>query len=87
MTPKPKVTVFDNGGETADRYSVWVQYNPPHGLFDLFTIGDYPFSSQGVNMWGGQFEDMTTNDGEKRVAIKDLPKDVQRAIQERLKLA
>jgi hypothetical protein len=74
-----RIVVWDNGGETADRYTVQIGR-------DIYTMSDNPLSPQGVNMY-----DTTLAKNEKlctgldtKVRVKDLPKEVQRAIKARM---
>jgi hypothetical protein len=52
---KPKVTVFDNGGTTPDRYTLIV-----HNAYgDIYASSTNPFDSQGIGTLVGE----TTNRG------------------------
>lgn len=76
-----KVIVYDNGGKTADRYTVFVGDS-------VYTMCDKPLSPQGFNQYAG-------NTGEikqgvhlgKKVKISDLSDDVQAAIRQRANLS
>ncbi len=52
---KTKVTVYDNGGETLDRYSVIIRY--PDGYAALFGMSEKPFHPHGFNQFCGEVTD------------------------------
>jgi len=67
--------VYDNGGETIDRYTVSMGN-------ELYTMSDSPLSPLGVNQYYGGWtlgEDMAKYG--QLVEIDSLPVDVQRAIE------
>lgn len=82
-----RVRVYDNGGETADRYTVEI-YRQERGrkVTDIYFMSLNPESPLGVNQYG-----LTLNRGEhvdssnaKRVKVQDLPAEVIRAIEHRI---
>ena len=75
-----KVTVYDNGGETMDRYTVSVGDN-------VFGMSENPTSAQGFNQWAGNVgKDIRIGSHlGKTVKVTSLPKEVQKAIKDRMK--
>ncbi len=80
ITEATKVTVYDNGGKTMDRYTVIIGY-------DVFGMSENPTSAQGFNQWAGNVgSDIRIGSHlGKTVAIPSLPKEVQKAIKDRIK--
>ena len=77
------VTVYDNGGSTMDRYTVIIGD-------DVFGMSDNTTSPQGFNQWAGSISDKDIVIGShlgKKVKTTSLPKDVQKAIKDRMKEA
>lgn len=74
--------VYDNGGETADRYSVWMR-NYPDGGWDVLGLSADPFWPQGFNQFGGNYPKPSHGPKDKLVKFASLPKDVQKAIRQR----
>lgn len=75
------VSVYDNGGKTADRYTVVVGEMVNGNNVDRFEIllSEDALSPQGVNMIG----DTGTGGGEP-IEFEDLPEQVQKAVNRRL---
>ena len=75
-----KVTVYDNGGKTMDRYTVILGNQ-------VFGMSENPGSVQGFNQWAGQVgSDIKVGPHlGKSVKVTSLPKPVQVAIKDRLK--
>lgn len=87
--PKGVLAVYDNGGRTADRYTVvYAPFKDSQGRdsFPLTFLSADPFWPQGVCQhetrafrptggWGS---------GQKVIAFADLPPDCQRAVQQDL---
>lgn len=74
------VIVYDNGGETADRYTVIV----PDG--SVYGMSSNPSSSQGFNQYSGEkseFPNGLSHTG-KKVDVSKLPEGVQKAIINRM---
>lgn len=71
--------VFDNGGETVDRYTIYLR-TKAYELFDVYTMSADPFSPQGVNQeqTPAEKEDMS-----QAIPFRNLPFDVCLAIMER----
>lgn len=74
-----KIRIFDNEGETIDRYTVQIER-------DVYGMSYNALSPQGVNLYN-----FTLKKGErlgnvgKKINFDDLPEDVQKAIKERMK--
>ena len=75
-----KVTVYDNGGESMDRYTVVIGD-------DVFGMSENPGSPQGFNQWAGNVgKDIRLGSHlGKVVKVTSLPKPVQKAIKDRMK--
>ena len=75
-----KVTVYDNGGESMDRYTVIIGNQ-------VFGMSGNPTSPQGFNQWAGQVG-VDVKIGShlgKIVKVTSLSKPVQVAIKDRIK--
>ena len=78
---KKDIKVFDNQGRTFDRYTVVIGKN-------VFTMSKNTTSPQGFNQYAGELgKDINLDILQKGELVKylSLPKDVQKAIQDRLK--
>ena len=75
-----KVTIYDNGGETMDRYTVIIGD-------DVFGMSENPTSAQGFNQWAGNVgKDIRIGSHlGKTVKMTSVPKEVQKAIKDRMK--
>ena len=75
-----KVTVYDNGGASMDRYTVIIGNQ-------VFGMSDNPTSAQGFNQWAGQVGSDIKIGAHlgKTVKVTSLPKPVQVAIKDRMK--
>jgi hypothetical protein len=74
-----KITVYDNGGKTADRYSVIIGK-------DVYSMSDNATSPNGVNMYAGEIgADVHPSflKSMKQVKVQTLPQAVQKAIKQR----
>lgn len=73
------IEVYDNGGETFDRYTVIIDG-------DVYGMSANPNSPQGFNQYSGKLHElpMARSNGE-RVTIESLPEAVQKAIEDRQK--
>ena len=70
------LAIYDNGGQTADRYAIYVT---PKECLVLSNDCNMP---NGVNMWGsGELGD---HNG-KKISFEDLPEKVQRCVEARLR--
>lgn len=74
------VRIYDNGGETLDRYTAVYMNLPEHNnQFSAVGMSENPFSPQGFG------QHCTATVGRhlgKRIKFNDLPKDCQRLIQQ-----
>lgn len=81
-----RVHVWDNGGSTFDRYCVTIMRRTTQGRrHEVYGMSDDPLSPQGFN----QYSHTITSLDElplmgKRINVQDLPKDVIKAIEQRL---
>jgi len=76
-------TVYDNGGDTADRYTVISSddlKNPSGGLVDMLGLSDNPSSPQGVSMFS---QGKAGNHLGKKIKFSSLEKHIQKHIQSR----
>ena len=76
---KKDIQVFDNLGETFDRYTVVIGKN-------VYTMSHNPTSPQGFNQYAGELgKDINLDMLQKGELVKylSLPEDVQKAIQKR----
>jgi len=71
------IKVYDNGGETLDRYTVIING-------DVFTMSSDPLWVLGVNQWLGTVDEIDAQRLGKEVTLKQLPKEVLIAIIYRL---
>ena len=74
---KSKIVVYDNGGKTADRYTVFIGD-------DVFGMSDDPTSPQGFNQYSGTTDEikMGSHLGKK---LSKIPKELIKAIRDRIK--
>ncbi len=78
-----KLIIYDNGGRTADRYSVYILDS--YCGYHWYTMSPNACQPNGVNMYGGIVYAFTPDQNEQRIALKALPKEVKKAIQLRRK--
>ena len=71
------IKVYDNKGQTLDRYTVIING-------DVFTMSSDPLWPQGVNQWLGTADEIDTQRLGKEVTLNQLPKEVLIAIINRL---
>lgn len=81
-----RVKVYDNGGKTADRYTVIISRQAMgRTVYDIYNMSADPLDPQGVNMY-----DFTARSLHElpymglRMKVQALPEDVIRAIEERI---
>ena len=84
---KRRVRVYDNGGETIDRYSVLIQRTSGgRKVLDIYSMSEDAMSAHGVNQFShsahNPFKDFEYLG--RRVQVQDLPKEVITAIENRL---
>ena len=75
------VVIYDNNGETFDRYTVIIDNK------DVFGMSENPGSAQGFNQWAGNVgKDIRIGSHlGKTIKITSVPKEVQKAIKDRMK--
>jgi hypothetical protein len=72
------VRVYDNGGETADRYTVVYMGMPEgQGSYGARGMDAHPFHPQGIGMWVSAMPGRHLG---KRIRLEDLPADCQRVV-------
>lgn len=73
------IEIYDNGGETFDRYTVIIDG-------DVYGMSANPNSPQGFNQYSGTLAElpMARSNGE-RITMESLPEEVQKAIEARSK--
>lgn len=75
---KIMIEVYDNGGETFDRYTVIIDGN-------VYGMSHNPLSPQGFNQYRGKLSELPMARGNgDRITIESAPDDVQRAIGRRV---
>jgi hypothetical protein len=80
----PKVRVYDNGGETADRYTVVPQgpdYRERNGDQMMLGLSSNPTSPQGVSQWSSGQEGPHLG---KKIPFNKLPPEIQKHVLRRL---
>jgi hypothetical protein len=83
-----KILVYDNNGETADRYSVYIQTGKDK--FEAYSMSGDPFHPQGVNMYGGEVTLKQVKDfakyhkTDKKLAWNKVPAIIKEAIKRRM---
>jgi hypothetical protein len=79
-----KVRVYDNGGRSADRYTV--VYSGNYGSYLYLGMNSAPFHPQGIGMHGegkhGPIDRPTYGHLGKKIKYADLPPDCRRAVLE-----
>lgn len=84
---RPRVRIYDNGGKTADRYTVYflaAQWSPHSGRFyGYYCCSDNPFHPQGVGMYGetDRLPPVHCPEIGKRVSFNQVPAGIQRLIE------
>lgn len=71
-----KITVYDNGGRTLDRYTVFKGDN-------VYTMSKDPLFPLGVNQYIGTRKQMLGMRLGRKVPVNKLPSDVRKAIKSR----
>lgn len=74
--------VFDNGGETVDRYTVYLRSNPEQGALGL---SDNPSHPQGFSQWG-DFDIDVVEKNNNEISFDKLPPNVQKHVIERFEV-
>ena len=84
-----ETTLYDNGGETFDRYTLVIEYKTCAMKF-FYGLSDNPLTPQGFNQFIGDQrsgDNSGITEGEHLgtvIAIKDTNEGVQKAIQQRI---
>jgi hypothetical protein len=79
--------IFDNGGETADRYTIWFDVKVKHfggknNMNQCLLVGDDCDRANGVSMWA---EGCIGSYGkDKEIQFESLPENVQKHVLERM---
>ena len=73
-----RTEAYDNNGITFDRYTIIIGE-------DVYTMSANPSHPQGFNQYCCKTSELHLYPTDRRVRIKDLPKEVQRAIRQRRK--
>jgi len=75
----PNTMIWDNGGKTADRYTVVVQ--DPYSGFHIWNTSEWPDHPQGVGSYVGHFLAFNSEPfWGKRSSLKKAPKTLKRWI-------
>ncbi len=75
-----QIKIWDNGGKTADRYTVMIKYsNKPRETF-YFTMSSDVGSPQGVNMFAGNDDTIKPSGHGKRIPWLSVSPKVRKAI-------
>lgn len=78
-------SIYDNGGESADRYTVYYKgrgtINSINGSRDCVAMDDRPFHPQGFGQHG---QGMPGKHNGKRIKFEELPPDCQRLVMQDL---
>ena len=71
--------IYDNGGETLDRYTVYFTMQDYNGFYECLAMNEQPF--HGIGMHGtGQ---LGSHNG-KRIQFSELPVDCKKAVNQEL---
>lgn len=77
-----KVRVFDNGGKTFDRFTVFIPIS--NADFEIYTMSENPLAHDGFNNFCCTGPLILESEG-KEIDLKDLSLEMLRAIKYRLK--
>lgn len=80
----PHIIVYDNGGKTADRYTVFIREELAKGTYDVYIMSDEPLSPQGVNQYSHSVDQALHDHLGVRVELDRVPFIVIMAIVQRL---
>ena len=72
-----KIQIFDNGGETADRYTLCLWFDQEK--CDVYLMSDNANSPNGICIYSGEFSSSRWNEllsHKKQISFLDLPKGV-----------
>lgn len=80
-----RVKLYDNGGKTADRYSLFVPSVNEPGKEDWYSFSESPYHPQGVGMYGGADYPMPSYRHMGRlISYSDLPEQAKRYVKDTL---
>ena len=84
--PDGVLGIYDNGGRSADRYTVvYAPYDLDGTLWYTYTaMSAAPHHPQGVGMWGQTTHRITRDTAGKTINLEDLPEACQRVVAEDL---
>ncbi len=78
-----KIRIYDNGGKTADRYTVVYMDEPEgKGLYGARGMSEHPTHPQGIGMYCSAMPGKHLGN---RIAFEDLPSDCQKVVLQDLK--
>jgi len=81
------VRVYDNGGKTADRYTLVIP-GERKGFVDMWGFNAYPFHPQGIGMYAGDYRMMGSYSHlGKLVSVSSLPEQAQKFVHQTVKEA
>lgn len=70
------IEIYDNGGETFDRYTVIIGK-------EVYGMSHNPNSPQGFNQYSGTLAELPGARQGERITLESLPEEVQEAIKDR----
>ncbi len=80
---KQKVMVYDNGGKTFDRYTVFITYTT--GEIIAFGMSDNPMSPNGFNQYVGVAPREISPGKHQGKKLRRIPKEIEKAVKVRMK--
>ena len=80
---KQKVMVYDNGGKTIDRYTVFITYTT--GEIIAFGMSDNPMSPNGFNQYVGEVPREISPGKHQGKKLSRIPKEIEKAVKVRMK--
>ena len=80
---KQKVMVYDNGGKSMDRYTVFITYATGETI--AFGMSDNPMSPNGFNQYVGEVPREISPGKHQGKKLSRIPKEIERAVKVRMK--
>ena len=80
---KQKVVVYDNGGKSMDRYTVFITYATGETI--AFGMSDNPMSPNGFNQFVGEVPREISPGKHQGKKLSRIPKEIERAVKVRMK--
>jgi len=78
-----RIRIYDNGGKTADRYTLVVPSVNEPGKLDFYYFNDIPYHPQGIGSFGGSDWPLSSyRVFGKLITIDDLPDMAQRFVRD-----